>query len=216
MVLTPLVIAQSDAAQLSHTARFWQVGLLSIDLLGTLAAIVTMLIALVLFKPKLREWRWAFVARVFAWRWVSLRADRLAPENVRVRDRVVDRLLFRFSHWVAPRPWRMTPEDEKAWSANLNAGVEKYWCRDDARQRHREARRHRRLLRRKWCADCGERCNTGGVLNDDGSAVCGDCRFQRQAAETGTRWERYNHGSGFGIRRVPLEPSETDADASNT
>ena len=211
-----LVIAQSDPARLSDTARWWEIGLLSINVLGAFAAVVAMLIALVWFKPKLREWRWAFVARVFAWRWVYLKAGRLDLENVRVRDRVADRLLFRFSHWIAPRPWRMTAEDEEAWNTNLNAGVEEYWRRDDVRQRHREERRHRRRLRRKWCADCGERCNAGGVLNDDGSAVCGDCRLQRRAAETGTRWERYNDGSGFGIRRVPLEPSETDADASNT
>ena len=110
----------------------------------------------------------------------------------------------------------MTPDDDEAWNASLNRGVEEFWRRDDARQQHREERHHRRRLRRKWCADCGERCNVGGVLNDDGSAVCGDCRLQRVAAEAGTRWERYNDGSGFGIRLVPLEPSETGADSSNT
>ena len=180
--------------------------------LGSFAAIVTLLIALVSLKPKLREWREAVIARMTAWRWESSRMQRFMRKEPTPIDRAGTRVVFRLERWLMPRSWRMTEDDEAAWQDRYVAGIEEYARRREARRCHHEKKRRRRVLRRKRCADCGRRCDAGGTLYDDGSAVCGDCHMQRLAAKTGTRWVREEHGSGFRIRRVPLETTESEAD----
>ena len=215
MSLTVLLLAEPTSATPTSvpppdSASWWDYGVGLIDVLGSLAAITAVLIALVWLKPKIREWREAFVGRVFAWRWASPRGHRLRCGEASLLDRAVERLLFIVGHRMVPRAWRMTEEGKKAWDDSFEAAVEEYARRDELRHRHRESTHKRRVLSRKRCADCGERCDAMGTLYEDGSAVCGECGLQRRAAETGTRWERYESDRGFGFRRVPLEPTPSD------
>ena len=184
--------------------------------LGSLAAIITMVIALVTFRPQLREWREAFIGRMTAWRWESARMQRFMRGEASIMDKVGTRAVFRLERWLMPREWRMTEDGEAAWKDRYVAGIEEDARRRETRRCHHDRKRRRRKLRRKRCADCGRRCDVGGTLYDDGSAVCGDCDMQRRAAETGTRWVREQHGSGFRIRRVPLEPDESGTDQEAT
>lgn len=195
MNVAVLFVTETTIPPSSDQASWWGYGLGSIYVLGSLAAIAAALIALAGFKPTLREWREALVARMFAWRWASPRRHLL---------------LRKVGHWLVPRDWRMTEEGKRAWDDKFDAAVTEYARRDDARQRHRETKRKRRVLRRKRCVDCGERCDVMGTLFEDGSAVCGECGLQRRAAETGTRWESYEHDRGVGFRRVPLKPTPSD------
>ena len=84
-----LFVAETTIPPSSDQASWWDYGLGSIYVLGSLAAIAAALIALVGFKPTLREWREALVARMFAWRWAS-------PSR--------HLLLRKVGHWPAPPP----------------------------------------------------------------------------------------------------------------
>ena len=201
MNLTVLLLAEPTSAPPPNSASWWDYGLGLVYVLGSLAAIAAALIALVGFRPKLREWREGLVIKMFVWRWASPRRHHL---------------LRKIGHWLLPRDWRMTEEGKRAWDDKFDAAITEYNRRSLLRHRHRESRRKRRVLSRKRCADCGERCDAMGTLHEDGTAVCGECGMQRRAAETGTRWERYEHDRGFGFRRVPLEPAPNDTGPDST
>ena len=210
MIPALLLAAESHPAQSSDTLAWWEVVLIVTAVLGSLAAIVTMLMSLVSFKPLMRKWRESVIGRMTAWRWATPRMRRFMRGEATVVDRVGTRVVFRLERWLMPRDWRMTEDGEAAWKDRYVAGIEEYARRREARRCHHDKRRRRRALRRKRCADCGRRCDAGGTLFDDGSAVCGDCDMQRLAAKSGTQWVRENHGSGFHIRRVPVEPNESE------
>lgn len=195
MNLTGLLLAEPTDAPPPDPTSWWDYALNSVYALGSVAAITATLIALVGFGPQLREWREGLVIRMFARRWASPRRHRL---------------LFKIGHRLLPREWKMTEEGKEEWDDKFEAAITEYNRRIRLRQRHRETKRKRRTLSRKRCVDCGERCDVMGTLYEDGSAVCGECGLQRRAAETGTRWERYESDRGFGFRRVPLEPAPSD------
>ena len=195
MILAVLLLAEPTSATPPNSGSWWDHGLMLVYVLGSLAAIAAALIALVGFRPKLRELREGLVMKLFIWRWASPRRHHL---------------LRKIGHWLLPRDWRMTEEDKRAWDVKFDAAITEYNRRSILKHRHRESRRKRRVLSRKRCADCGERCDGLGTLHEDGSAVCGECGMQRRAAETGTRWERYESDRGVGFRRVPLEPDPSD------
>ena len=195
MNLTGLLLVEPTSAPPPDPASWWDYTLSSVYFLGSLAAIAAAFIALVGFRPKLREWREGLAIRMFARRWASPRRHHL---------------LYKMGHWLLPREWQMTEEGKRAWDDEFDAAIAEHNRRNRLRHRHRESKRERRALSRKRCADCGARCDAMGTLYEDGSAVCGECGLQRRAAATGTRWERYETDRGFGFRRVAIEPTPSD------
>lgn len=160
-----------------------------ISILGDLAAIAAAMVALILLRPKLRDRREAFVARVFAWRWASPRGYRLLIRQASRTDRVVELVLCKIGHVLVPRRWKMTSDEERVWGESFDAAIREHARRDEARRRHRAQKRDRRAICRKRCASCGERCDAMGTLREDGSAECGECRLPTSGSREWTAVE---------------------------
>ena len=150
MYLTGLLLAESTDAPPPDPTSGWDYALGSVYALGSLAAIAAAFIALVGFRPKLREWREALAIRMFARRWTSPRRHRL---------------LYKMGHWLLPREWKMTEEGKRAWDDKFDAAITEYNRRSLVRHRHRESKRERRALSRKRCAGLWRalRCNGNAV-----------------------------------------------------